>query len=280
MQWRQYLTPVRSMDADEARDYMRKKPLDEFVLLDVRQEAEYAVGHIPGAKLIPLPDLPERLGELRSGKEVIVYCASGRRSRMAAQYLEGKGFAAVVNLAGGFNAWGGGAAFMGEEKGIAFFSGSESPRETLAAAYSLEAGLQEYYLSMIDKVADRQVKQLFQKLSQIEVKHQDRIVEMYTEITGEATTREAFESGPVQNVLEGGMTTEEYTNLFMPESDTLEGVIELAMSIETQALDLYSRASDRAKDEKSRLALTKIADEERTHLAQLGKLMNKLLLGE
>jgi len=66
----------------------------------------------------------------------------------------------------------------------------------------------------------------------------------------------------------------------MPESDTLEGVIELAMSIETQALDLYSRASDRAKDEKSRLALTKIADEERTHLAQLGKLMNKLLLGE
>ncbi len=279
MQWRQYLTPVRSLSADDTRDYMQKKSLDAFTLLDVRQEAEYASGHIPGAKLIPLPVLTQRLNELDSGREIIVYCASGGRSRVATQLLTSRGFPAVINLAGGFSAWGGNAAFLNEEKGIEFFSGDESPRHTLAAAFSLEAGLQDFYLSMVAKVADRQVKLLFQKLSQIEAKHQDRVVELYREITGEKTTREAFESGPVQKVLEGGMTTEEYANIFMPEWDTLEGVIELAMSIEAQAMDLYSRAADRTRNEKSKMALTKIADEERTHLVQLGKLMNQLLAG-
>jgi hypothetical protein len=48
------------------------------------------------------------------------------------------------------------------------------------------------------------------------LKHQDRILEQYTELTGQSVTRETFESRQVPEVLEGGLTTEEYANLLMP----------------------------------------------------------------
>jgi rubrerythrin len=128
---------------------------------------------------------------------------------------------------------------------------------------------------MASQVDNDPARQLFQQLSQIEVKHQDRILEQYAQVTGEAVTREAFETHQVSAVLEGGLTTEEYANLLIPSTDTLADIIELAMSIEAQALDLYLRASRKASDEAGKKALLQIADEEKTHLARLGKLMEE-----
>ncbi len=73
MRWKQFLTPVKSMDADQAREFMADKPLQDLTILDVRQPGEYEKGHIPGAKLIPLPDLSERLEEIDPAKETVVY---------------------------------------------------------------------------------------------------------------------------------------------------------------------------------------------------------------
>ncbi len=73
MRWKQFLTPVKSMDADRAREYMAYKPLQDLILLDVRQPSEYEKGHIPGAKLIPLPELTERLSEIDLEKHTVVY---------------------------------------------------------------------------------------------------------------------------------------------------------------------------------------------------------------
>jgi len=73
MRWRQFLTPVKSINADQAREYMAKKPLQELTILDVRQPNEYEKGHIPGAKLIPLPELSDRLAEVDPAKDTVVY---------------------------------------------------------------------------------------------------------------------------------------------------------------------------------------------------------------
>jgi rhodanese-related sulfurtransferase len=73
MRWKQFLTPVKSMDANQARDFMAGKPLQDLTILDVRQPGEYEKEHIPGAKLIPLPDLSERLEEIDPTKETVVY---------------------------------------------------------------------------------------------------------------------------------------------------------------------------------------------------------------
>ena len=190
--------------------------------------------------------------------------------------LAGKGFREVINLSGGIKAWNGEKAFYGEEKGLELFDGHELPEQMLIVAYSLEAGLREFYVSMMEKLTDAETRNLFQKLSQIEVKHQDRIFQQYLQISEEEILREEFEVDRVETAVEGGLTTEEYISFFSPDLTSAEGIIELAMSIEAQALDLYSRAADRADNTGSKEFLKQIADEEQVHLQQLGKIMDSV----
>ena len=73
MEWRQFFTQVQSLNTDEAQTYMKEHKEGSYTLLDVRQPGEYEKERIPGAKLIPLPELSDRLGELDPGKPVITY---------------------------------------------------------------------------------------------------------------------------------------------------------------------------------------------------------------
>ena len=73
MRWKQLLTPVGNMDAEKARAYMESNREGSYTLLDVRQPSEYENARIPGALLIPLPELTDRLDELDSRKPLIAY---------------------------------------------------------------------------------------------------------------------------------------------------------------------------------------------------------------
>ena len=77
------------------------------VILDVRDAAEFATGHIRDAKNIPLPELAKRLAELEKMKlrTIVVVCQKGVRSATAAKELEKAGFEDVVSLDGGMAAW-------------------------------------------------------------------------------------------------------------------------------------------------------------------------------
>ncbi|MBD8871087.1 rhodanese-like domain-containing protein [Nocardioides donggukensis] len=77
---------------------------DGATLVDVREPDEYAEGHVPGARPIPMGQLPARLGELDRERPVFVICASGNRSSAMAEVLDQAGFDAV-NVAGGTGAW-------------------------------------------------------------------------------------------------------------------------------------------------------------------------------
>ena len=74
-------------------------------LLDVREPWEFEVCRLEGSRLIPLSQLPLRLGELDAGRTTVVICHHGVRSLRAAAYLEHCGFGDVVNLSGGIDAW-------------------------------------------------------------------------------------------------------------------------------------------------------------------------------
>ncbi len=78
---------------------------ENFVLIDVRERFEHDIARIPGAKLIPLGELPGRLSELDSADEIILHCKSGRRSAQALGVLKEAGFARLWNVSGGIEAW-------------------------------------------------------------------------------------------------------------------------------------------------------------------------------
>ncbi len=77
---------------------------DEIFLLDVREPHEYEIVNI-GGHLIPLNDLPTRIGELDSSKEIVVYCHHGHRSQHAVDFLRQTGFRKAKNLIGGIDQW-------------------------------------------------------------------------------------------------------------------------------------------------------------------------------
>jgi rhodanese-related sulfurtransferase len=78
--------------------------LNEFVVLDVRQAAEFQAGHIASAKLMPLKQLNQGLNGLPKDKPILCVCHSGARSGMATRQLRAAGYEAI-NLRGGMMAW-------------------------------------------------------------------------------------------------------------------------------------------------------------------------------
>jgi sulfur-carrier protein adenylyltransferase/sulfurtransferase len=77
---------------------------EDVFVLDVREPHEYQIANI-GGHLIPLNDLPKRVGELNREKNIVVHCKSGGRSQKASEFLQQQGFQHVENLAGGITAW-------------------------------------------------------------------------------------------------------------------------------------------------------------------------------
>jgi len=78
---------------------------DKFVLVDVREPHEYQIAKIPGSILIPLGDVPKRLGELNPDDEIVMHCKMGGRSAKACDVLRANGFTKVRNMTGGITKW-------------------------------------------------------------------------------------------------------------------------------------------------------------------------------
>ena len=92
--------PVPEIDIDE---FARRREQGAPVI-DVRELDEYQEAHVPGATLIPLATVPDRLGDVPAERDVLVICKSGARSMRAAEFLAANGISAT-NVAGGTMAW-------------------------------------------------------------------------------------------------------------------------------------------------------------------------------
>lgn len=77
---------------------------EDLQLIDVREPFEHQIAQI-GGKLIPMNDVPARMGEIDREREVVVHCKMGGRSQRVAEFLRQAGYAKVKNLAGGITAW-------------------------------------------------------------------------------------------------------------------------------------------------------------------------------
>lgn len=77
------------------------KPL----LIDVREDREFAQCHIEGAVHIPMAAIPGRIAELDPARETVLICHHGMRSLRVAHFLEQRGFTNLINLQGGIDAW-------------------------------------------------------------------------------------------------------------------------------------------------------------------------------
>jgi rhodanese-related sulfurtransferase/rubrerythrin len=268
-------TPVKSVSAEEAKTLIAGQEEGGYTLLDVRQPGEYEAEHLPGAKLIPLPDLKDGRSQLDSEKPIVVYYASGGRSLAAAQLLSGLGFNEIYNLKGGIKGWQGLKALGPKELNLDLVRGDETPAEMIALAYGMEMGLGIVYREMAERSDDPELKSLLTMLADIENQHKKRLLEILAEIDSPINDEAAYEAELRPSILEGGFGL----NDFMKENESffgsVQGALDLAMMLETQALDLYLRFAEKSVDDRTQKALFSIADEEKAHLSSLGNLMEQ-----
>lgn len=278
--------PFPAYSSDELRSMLDAQPVEnpEFQLVDVRQDAEYAEGHIPGARLVPLPELADRLGELDRAKPVVAYCRSGKRSAAGAMLLLGQGFT-VGHLEGGFMGWEGAAAVGLPAFGMEHFTDLNDSKDILRVAFRMEGALGDLYEGLAADTAKsghKAVSDLLTRLSGMESGHQQMVFDLARRLDTGVRDIHAYGQGLTYDVLEGGMTAKEFLASAQASGaqklTTPAAILDLAMSAEAQALDLYLRAADKAADANAKATFLELAEAEKAHVAELGRMLEKTLV--
>lgn len=105
--------PVMNLGNEDLKKLLADEP--EVLLLDVRTSEEYQIlGHIPGAQLLPIHELPGRISSLDPERKTVVICEHGIRSADAGHYLLHHGFKNLYHLAAGMAEWNGPRAFASD----------------------------------------------------------------------------------------------------------------------------------------------------------------------
>lgn len=265
----------KDIDAEAARALLSKKRPDALTILDVRQQWEYEEFHLPGATLLPLAELEDRAGEIPRDKPLLVYCHSGRRSSAAASLLASQGHPDVSNMVGGVMAWKGATAVGAPGVGMQHYRGDETPDEILAIAFAMERELGAFYLGLASSNPDPELAATFTKLAGFEDKHKLVVFHLYKTLYPQAASIEELAGKATATALEGGRSAEEIMAGAKP-FESARNALDMAMGIEAQALDLYTRLAAVAANPQAGETLRELAGEERGHLRALSTMMDRL----
>lgn len=247
----------------QVRALLTGRRLDDYNLVDVRQPEEFAAAHIPGARLMPLGELHDHLGELDPAKPTVVYCKMGGRGMAGASILHGAGFRDVVNLDGGIMAWDGHAVDGPPDAGLAWFSTGGSVQELLEEAWLIEEGARRFYEHAATRV-DPDMVPVFERMVDAEAGHKDEVADLYRRVVG---AEPHFDEHRAPERIEGGAPLDQA--LAWLDRQGTETILEMAMALEAIALDRYAQLARQVEDPQHRQVFEAMAEGERKHLEEV-----------
>jgi rubrerythrin len=203
----------------------------------------------------------------------------GVRSRAAAALLSEAGFKEVYSMKGGINAWEGQIAQGVPEAGMAYFSSAIQPEELLGLAWLLEDGSRKFYAEMASLSKEKEAVALFRELSKAEEKHQASLDKLYRELWGRPFDSEFLKTligeEPSGERMEGGILLREA--LQWAEKKAATEILELSISLESNAYDLYLKMERKMESENAKKVFKILSEEEKHHLEQLASFLEKNL---
>ncbi len=273
-----FFRPVPQWTAKQAKDFMRISKSEEYELVDVRQPREYNRGHLPGAILMPVGEVPDRLDELDPEKTQIVYCSHGVRGRAATAVLVRAGHRHAHNLKGGLKAWDHALATLQREEEMSYLPKSGSVVELIALLWSFEEGSQRLYGTLADELGGDIGSGLFARLAEAEKSHKSFLREAYQKETDEPIPEGFPESvlgvTSLDHVMEGGLSVS--AALEALRYGDLKEMTAVAMAAETNARDLHLRMARQVESEEAKSLFHRLADEEAGHLQELADEMERI----
>jgi rubrerythrin len=178
-------------------------------------------------------------------------------------------------MEGGINAWGGLKAEGPPQSNMSYFSPATKPEELMALAWYLEDGSHKFYSEMVEMLEDREAKDLFQILSKAEEGHKATLRKLYKQFSG-VSSNEGFPGSvisPEGDVMEGGIRVSEA--LKWAKGKKVKEILELSISSETNAYDLYIKMERQMKDSRSGQVFQVLSKEEKQHLERLSSLLER-----
>jgi sulfur-carrier protein adenylyltransferase/sulfurtransferase len=259
-----------ALTPEKLRRFIEQRHEKEYSLIDVRQPGEYESNHIPGALLIPLPDLVRAMDAVPVDKELIFYCRNGGRSQAAAIMVADGEITrkSIYHLDGGVMAWQGWTT-AGFPR-FRVFEDSDSIAEKLRTAMNLEKGALNYYTRVHGLYSERPWSTVFFELARAERGHARIVFDFLCDLEAVGEAFEAVFDRLPGDVLEGGMALD----TALQQVATVKGriclhLIELALQLENQAYDLYRAMADRSIESHAREAFWTIAQAEKGHMRAL-----------
>ena len=250
----------------EVNEFMASRKEGSYQLLDVRFEEEYVEEHIPGAIHIPLDQLEQRMIELSTDRDVIVYCLSGKRSVTASVFIgswslfQGK----VYNLTGGILTWK--DMCLPDMPQIKVFELSGGEDELLYQAMNLEKGAHNFYQQIVLKFGSAPYIKAIMELVHAEVKHAAMIYFHWAKTQDSPPPFEqVYESLP-GDILEGGKSMTELTAILEESDGRCTDILEMAMLIEFTAYDLYRNMAHLKKGTEMEEVFLSLSQSEKSHM--------------
>jgi sulfur-carrier protein adenylyltransferase/sulfurtransferase len=268
-------TGFKNLTPEALRAYREEKNENAYQLIDVRQPGEYGTVHIPGAILVPLPQLESRLYDLPPDRELVFYCHSGARSRAAAELTATAEVTQrpIYNLLGGIMGWDG--KTLADFPKLQALDPNAPLAELLWTAMDLEKGAGRFYAAMAGEAAGAPFAGTFQTLAAAEQGHARTVYRFWAQRVESPPDFDAVYAGLPGDVLEGGERLENACRRLFASSQSCIAMMELAMDMEYAAFDLYRLAAEIAEPKEAREAFLSIAQAEKAHLKTLIQAINR-----
>jgi rubrerythrin len=180
-------------------------------------------------------------------------------------------------MEGGINSWKGLVAEGAPQSGMAYFSPATKLEELIALAWFLEDGSRKFYSELVSTLMDQEAKDLYHQLAKAEEHHQVSLLKLYEEFSGKVSDpgfpRSVIPPGKEGDVMEGGMLVGEALQWAKGKRTT--DILELSLSLETNAYDLYLKMEYQMKDQRSAQVFNLLSGEEKQHLERLSTLLEQ-----
>jgi len=260
-----------NLTPEAMRRYVQQHREDDYLVIDVRQPAEYANGHIPGAQLMPLDQLESNPAAVPQDRDVFFYCRSGARSQAAAViYLDSgrKSGQKVYNLKGGMLGWDG-HALDGFPRLQVFDKNAPLP-ELMLMSMDMEKAALRFYQHLAQRHAATPWAGVLEKLQRAEKAHAGAVYEFWRPLAKAPQPFDTLFDSLSGDILEGGRHLQDA----LADLDALNAgdgvqVLEFALNIEVEAYDLYRTMADRSENAEIRKAFSAIAQMEKKHMQLL-----------
>ena len=268
------------LTTDDLKAYMDTHHEKKYMLIDVRQPAEYQMAHIPGARILPLLEFESRLFDLPPDKDLIFYCRSGSRSMAAAALTMDAEVTSgtVYNLDGGIMEWYG--KTLPDFPKVQLFDQTNELADRLYMAMELEKGAWRFYHHILQLYPSKPFTPIFETLSKAETGHAKAVYGFWKPLRKDPPPFDTLFANLPGNILEGGQPIEAMLNrVDALDGDVCLNLIEISLDIEYAAFDLYRPMAHQATESESHDAFTAIAQAEKGHMKVLANATTHCQIG-